>query len=216
MKNNYSISFFVIIAVLITVSFMTYRNLSNYIEEVNGVRHSNQVIRAVETVLSSIRDAETGHRGYQLTRDTNYLEPYYNSYKNLPRKLKTLDSLVAENENQTKYADTLNLLVDNQFNVINQILSNARRSSLYMDQYESNLLSRGKDNMDEIRRVASKITDEEANIFRERISKEANFRDNAPIALFVYTLIALAGMTFLFTRILESLNKRKIAEEKLK
>ena len=144
MKSNYiRILFLVIILVLITVSFITYRNLNNYTEEVNGVRHSNQVIRSVEAVLSSIRDAETGHRGYQLTRDTIYLEPYFNSLKTLPRELKMLDSLVAGNHSQSKYADTLNLLITNQFSVIYQILSNARRSSLYMDRYESKLLARG-------------------------------------------------------------------------
>lgn len=217
MKNNYiRILFLVIILILMTVSFITYRNLNNYVEEVNGVRHSNLVIRAVATVLSSIRDAETGHRGYQLTRDTIYLEPYYNSLKLLPAELNTLDSLLVGNENQIRYTDTLKTLIDNQFTVINQILSNARRSSLYMDQYESNLLARGKTNMDQIRRIAFKITGEEESIFKERIFKETNFRDNAPMALLAYTLVALLGMIFLFTRILESLSKKKIAEENLR
>ena len=70
--------------------------------------------------------------------------------------------------------------------------------------------------MDEIRRIAFKITNEEENTFKERISKETNFRDNAPITLLAYALVALVGMTFLFTRILDSLNNRRIAEEKLK
>ena len=114
MKNTYvRILFFAIVVVLIGVSLMTYRNLNNYIEEVNGVRHSNQVIREVEAVLSSIRDAETGHRGYQLTRDTIYLEPYYNSHKNISGKLKRLDSLLAGSEIQEKYADSLNSFVRN-------------------------------------------------------------------------------------------------------
>jgi|GEM_PF-1229198 len=216
MKNNYiRILFLVIVLILIAVSFITYRNLNNYIVEVNGVRHSNQVIRAVSSVLASIRDAETGHRGYQLTRDTVYLEPYYLSVKILPAELKKLDSLLAKNERQKQYADTLKMLIENQFTIISQILSNARRSSLYMDQYESNLLARGKVNMDQIRRIAFRITGEEENTSKERISKETNFRNYAPVSLLAYTLVALVGMTYLFTRILDSLSKKKIAEENL-
>ena len=217
MKNSYiRILFLAIVLMLIGVSWMTYQNLNNYISEVNGVRHSNQVIRSVESILSSIRDAETGHRGYQLTRDSLYLDPYFNSLKTLPHQLKALDSLMNGNENQARYADTLKLLITNQFTIINQILSNAGRSSLYMDQYESNLLARGKANMDDVRRIAFKISGEEERVFRERISKEATFRDYAPLALLSYTLVALMGMTFLFTRILDSLNTKRSAEEKLK
>lgn len=76
MKNTYiQFIFLSILIVLISVSLMTYQNLDNYMNEVKLVRHSNQVVRVAEKVMSTIKDAETGHRGYQLTRDSTYLEP---------------------------------------------------------------------------------------------------------------------------------------------
>jgi signal transduction histidine kinase/CHASE3 domain sensor protein len=217
MKDIYIRSLFLgIVTVLLAISLLTYRNLINYIDEVSLIRHSNKVLTAVQDVLSSIKDAETGHRGYQLTRDSTYLQPYFNSLQELPRQIKKLDSLLSYNSRQSKKADSLNLLIENQFAIISQILSNARRSSLYMDQFESHLLARGKDNMTEIRAVAGRIVAEEEKTFNDRISRETTYRNTAPIALLAYTLIALIGMTFLFIRIVEALNKRRVAEDRLK
>jgi CHASE3 domain sensor protein len=154
MKNIYvRFTFLAALIVLISVSMMTYRNLDNYINEVKLVRHSSRVFRIVENVLSAVKDAETGHRGYQLTGDTSYLEPYHASIQELPEMLHELDSLVQDNFLQKRHVDTLQLLINTQYLLINRILSNAERSSLYMDRYESKLLKEGKINMTRIRNM---------------------------------------------------------------
>jgi CHASE3 domain sensor protein len=148
--------------------------------------------------FSTIKDAETGRRGFQLTLDTIYLQPYFSSVKTLPVELKELDSLVKDNPEQTKRVDTLQQLTNNQFAIISKILSNARRSSLYMDRYESDLLLDGRRNMDEIRRITGEIREAEQASFNEMISDETDFRNIAPISLLFYGLVPLAGIAFYF------------------
>ncbi|HEY5915802.1 MAG TPA: CHASE3 domain-containing protein, partial [Chryseolinea sp.] len=121
--------FWAVIVVIISVCLLTYRNLNNYVREVRTIRHSNQVLKTLETVLSSVKDAETSQRGYQLTRDTMFLEPYKLSSRTLPSELSKLNSLVKENPEQSKRVDTLALLTENQLTIISKILTNARRSS---------------------------------------------------------------------------------------
>lgn len=216
MSRTYVRIFFLgILVVLISVALLTFSNLNNYTEEVHLIRHSNRVLMAVQTVMSSVRDAETGHRGYQLTRDTTYLEPYYASLRSLPLQIESLDSLLGDDEVQSQRADTLENKIQDQFSIISQILSNAKRSSLYMDRYESSLLAQGKANMHEIRKIAQEITDHEEAKFKDMMSNENDFQTTAPIALLLYTLVALAAVTFLFTRVLDSLRSRDVAEERL-
>lgn len=217
MSRTYVRIFFLgILVVLISVALLTFSNLNNYTEEVRLIRHSNRVLTAIQTVMSSVRDAETGHRGYQLTRDTTYLEPYYSSLRSLPSQIATLDSLLAGDVVQSERADTLENKIENQFAIISQILSNARRSSLYMDRYESSLLAHGKSNMNQIRKIAQDISDHEEAKYAGMISNETDFRTTAPIALLLYTLVALTAVTFLFTRVLDSLRSRDQAEERLR
>ena len=217
MKSLYlKLLFLGIVFFLLSISILTYINLRNYTREVKSIRHANRVLATLEIVLSTIKDAETGHRGYQLTRDTIYLQPYYSSVRTLPGELKTLDSLVKDNLLQTKKVDTLQQLTNNQFATISKILTNAQRSSLYMDRYESDLLLEGRRNMDEIRTVAGRIRVAEEIFSKERESSETDFRNIAPISLLFYGLVPLAGIAFLFSRVLDGLEKRKAAEDNLK
>lgn len=207
--------FGVVIAILI-VSLVMYRNLDNYIEEVTLIRNSNVIMRQTETILSSIKDAETGHRGFQLTRDTIYLDPYNQAVSVLPQQLKVLDSLVSNNEVQQRNVDTLFSLIRDQFLIIANILANAKRTTLYMDAYESNLLTKSRNNMDGIRRQVKNIMDEEERTIIIRSGNESSYRKVAPVTLMSYTVLALFGVTFLFSRVLQALNRREVAEKLLK
>ncbi|MEO7991171.1 MAG: CHASE3 domain-containing protein [Chryseolinea sp.] len=216
MKKYYSlITFFFIVVVLIAVSFLTYQNLSNYTDEVKWIRHSNKILRTLELTMSSLTDAETGHRGYQLTRDTSFIDPYYSATKTIPPLVKTLDSLVSGDLDQAKKVDSLQALINYQFLLISRILANADRSALYMDTYEKNLLIEEKNNMNAIRNQISVIMDVENRILIDRTNKETDFRSIAPLAILVYTLIAIGGAVILFFRILEALRKREQTELEL-
>lgn len=202
--------------VLIFISLMTYRNLNNYINEVKLVRHSSVVFRLVENVLSAVKDAETGHRGFQLTKDSSYLEPYHASIRELPDMLRDLDSLVQDNFLQSRYVDTLQLLINDQYLLISRILSNAERSSLYMDRYESKLLKDGKENMSHIRNVISKIRSVEEELYTNRIATEEGYRNIAPFSLLALSIISVFGVAFLFSRVMDALDQKRMAEIGLK
>ncbi len=216
MKNFYiKLMFLVIVMVLVAVSLMTYRNLSNYIKEVNLTRHSRDVFRALDQTLSTIKDAEIGSRGFQLTKDTLFLEPYYNSLNTIPRQIRSLDSLVRGNVAQSRKVDTLKSLVNKQFVIINEILGMKQQPALPKTPEESKLMLQGRRNMSQIRSVMRRISDEEGKIFEERLTSETDFRNVAPIALLLYTLIALAGVSLLFSKVIDALDKQRLAEGRL-
>jgi signal transduction histidine kinase/CHASE3 domain sensor protein len=217
MKSEYiKLLFLGIILVLLTTSLLTYRNLRNYTDEVKSIRQSSDVLTTLEMVLSNIKDAETSHRGYQLTLDTTYLGLYYNSLETLPAKIRLLDSLTRYNVRQTLKVDSIQTLTNNQVLIISKILTNASRKTLYMDRYESALLLDAKMNMDRIREVAGRIRRAEELLVEEKISTETGIRNIAPIALLAYGLVALAGMSMLFVRVLRELEKTGVAERSLK
>lgn len=66
------------------------------------VTHTHQVLEAIDGTLSSLKDAETGQRGYLLTNDPNFLAPYRQGVAALPGMLDTLSRLTADNELQQR------------------------------------------------------------------------------------------------------------------
>lgn len=217
MKSGYvKLLFLGIVFFLIAISVVTYKSLDNYVKEVRTIRHSSDVQETLERVLSSIKDAEIGHFGYQLTRDSLFLLPYHTSIQELPNVLQSLDSLVSDNAEQQRRVDTLKFYIDSQFKIVSEILANAKESGLYMDRYEVGLISRSRANMQNIRSLGRRIRMNEQLVVDERSSSETGMRNIAPVSLLFYGLASLAGIAFLFTRMLDELEKRRIAEDSLR
>ena len=62
--------------VLLLVAAVGYQSTSSLIENDELVNHTHQVRRELADLLSPLKDVETGQRGYVITGDESYLEPY--------------------------------------------------------------------------------------------------------------------------------------------
>ena len=78
-----------VIAVLAVgaIAFFTSRALQTREDAAQRVTHTLQVIGQLESLLSRLTDAETGQRGFLLTGDERYLEPYAGGKVALSRRI---------------------------------------------------------------------------------------------------------------------------------
>src|SRR4030095_14212106 len=79
-KRNLIIGFGISLLLLIISAVASYVSIHNLLKSADQVNHTNEVQKKVEGVLSILRDAETGQRGYLLTGDEVFLEPYNGAY----------------------------------------------------------------------------------------------------------------------------------------
>ncbi len=94
---------FLLIALGVALSFWTYRQ----IEEAASVRqHTNTVLNSAKNFLSALQDAETGQRGYLITGDEAFLQPYLAVRNSLSGSLAELRRLTLLSAAQ-KHMDTL-------------------------------------------------------------------------------------------------------------
>src|ERR1700759_483589 len=66
------------------------------------VQHSHEVITSLDQLLSLIQDAETGQRGFLLTGNERYLDPYANAVATVPPRLNAIRSLTEDNASQQR------------------------------------------------------------------------------------------------------------------
>src|SRR5258707_8199252 len=71
------------------------------------VTHTHIVLEQLDAVLSNLVDAETGQRGYIITGEVSYLEPYNDSRAHVNQNLAELRALTADNTNQQRALDLL-------------------------------------------------------------------------------------------------------------
>src|SRR3984885_12293711 len=64
------------------------------------VVRSGDTLTALEDVLSTVKDAETGQRGYLLTGNESYLQPYTAAAQDVGRRLDAIQRLRPDNPTQ--------------------------------------------------------------------------------------------------------------------
>ncbi len=75
-KNKIALSLIgaaMLTALVVAASFSAFRRIE---EAADARRHTSAVIHSADVVMSELRDAETGQRGYLLTGDEAFLNPY--------------------------------------------------------------------------------------------------------------------------------------------
>ena len=78
--------FLVAVLAVALIAFFTYRAMQSREEAAARVTQTLGTIQALQDVLSNVKDAETGQRGFLLTGEERYLEPYTNARAELPAR----------------------------------------------------------------------------------------------------------------------------------
>jgi len=94
------LGFGVALAMSTVVGVLSYRSTTELIDAANWVTHTHKVLEGASGVLSALKDAETGLRGYIITGEERYLEPYHGAATELERQIRELRELTADNRTQ--------------------------------------------------------------------------------------------------------------------
>ena len=87
-------------------------NLSRVNEHQNAVAHTSEVRAALSRIIGLLNEAETGQRGYLLTGERAYLEPYTTASSRVHDRIDYFRSLTADNTEQRTNIDELERRID--------------------------------------------------------------------------------------------------------
>jgi CheY-like chemotaxis protein/CHASE3 domain sensor protein len=158
-----------IIAVLAVslIALFSYRSLQSSAATAARVTHTLDVLEQVEALLSSVKDAETGQRGYLLTGTETYLPPFINARAEVPGEIDRLRGLVADSPPQLQRVEALALLIKAKMDELGETVT-LQRSGDSAGALAIVRTDRGKNLMDRIRAVAADIGREERTLLAAR------------------------------------------------
>ncbi len=154
------------------------------------VSHTLEVRLAVSTVFSQMLDAETGERGYLLTEDEAFLEPYLAAAARIKTSFARLRDLTLGDPVQQRLLGRLGPLIDSKLNVIDEVVALAREGK--KDQVVA-LAVPGKAVMDQIRNLVAEFTQRENDLLAVR--QRADWRARTILLLLI--LCGLGGASAL-------------------
>ncbi|HEY9767772.1 MAG TPA: CHASE3 domain-containing protein [Coleofasciculaceae cyanobacterium] len=138
------------------------------------INHTQQVINDSNVLLQFAINAETGLRGYALTRQTEFLEPYNQATQEIPVYLEQLEILISDNKRQQQNLQKLEQNIQTTLNSLAQSLNILKSDP----QLENNsqlikIYSQGKAEMDRLRNSIDVFKDEEWRLLNLRQQKIA-------------------------------------------
>lgn len=149
------------------------------------VVHTYQVISAVERVFSDIQDAETGQRGFIITGDEKYLDPYKHALQTIPESLPTVRQLIVDRPDQLERLDELVAALQSKMNELTATI--ALRRKLGIDAARAAIVQAdGKAAMDGIRAIVAEMIATEKGLLTDRTGRVTYDERNV-------VLIALVG-----------------------
>ncbi len=159
--------FAVPVAILIVIGWVAYENTNRLIETSRQVAHTYQVLEELEGLLSRMTDAETGVRGYTITGEESYLEPYRAATSRIQDGIKRIGELTSDNQRQQRRLDALRPVTAARLDYLKATIE-ARRTKGFKAAAELVLTGTGKKLQDEARTVIAEMKNEENELLKQR------------------------------------------------
>lgn len=194
-KRNIRLGLGISLAALIISSSASYFSIGKLLESDRLVDHTFKVIQHLDQIISRLKDAETGQRGYLLTADPVFLEPYMGSKSDVDELIDQVQLLTSDNAAQQKDIPFLHKLIEEKYVFISTTIANRKRG---IPVTERELLS-GKAVMDQIRKQIQLMEQRENKLLVSRTSKMDMFAVFTPILILVASIVALV-VTYAFYR----------------
>ncbi|HEV3162649.1 MAG TPA: CHASE3 domain-containing protein [Isosphaeraceae bacterium] len=151
-------AFALALLVLIGLGLFSYHTVSTLMAANASRSQARTFLIELEATLSLLKDAETGQRGFLLTGDESYLEPYQSAVQQTDRNLDGLGSLIGDDPAQRQRLETLRRLAQAKLVELRRTVE-AKQQGRSLEALTIVLTSRGKRAMDDIRKVVSDMRD---------------------------------------------------------
>lgn len=197
------------------VGYLAYHNIAALLQNNADVRHSLDVLTSLKTLQSYLIDAETGQRGYLITANPIYLEPYNNALGGgVADSLARLKSLTANDPLLEGQMAELSEAIDLKLTLLKQTID-LRDSQGFVAAQAFVDTNRGKNAMDHIRRLVASLEGKETDLLAERDAQASQSANNTLLTLMAGGLVSVFLLLFVVTSFSRELRVRARTEKAL-
>jgi len=173
----------------VIVGLIAYANLNKLTETAQWVDHTHQVINGLQDIALDLVDAETGQRGYLITAERSYLQPYELALEDSERHIDRVAGLTTDNPAQQQRIEELRGLIDTKSEEMARTIE-LRDTSGYEAAVEVVATDAGKMVMDEIRALLAEMEREEMALLAQR---EEEARRASQLAMTMIVVVTCVG-----------------------
>ena len=149
------------------VGIVSYLSVVRLNENAARVERTHEVLSSLELLLAAATDSETAERGYVITGDESYLEPYRDAGAVIDGQTRRLRELTADDRAQQQRLESVVALVTDRLAILRAVIELRKDQGFAAAQGEI-LAGKGKQFHDRIRRLIGQMEDTETSLLKER------------------------------------------------
>ncbi|MCJ8153972.1 response regulator [Chryseobacterium sp. SSA4.19] len=208
---NLQIGVVLSLLLLIAGSVASYISIQKQMDNRESFLKSKEAISLVEDILNTLLDAETANRGFQLTGQESFLEPFNKSTKKYPGYISNINSLNLKDKHQIKLLNELmrtsEMMMDG-----NTLLIEKRRKGISMTPKE---LEHNKATMDKCRMLVQEFVKYEEVQLAVK-NKDLNRSSRLTVLFIIFSALAAIAVTvFFYIQLRSDLIRRSKLEKDL-
>lgn len=186
-RTGYIITFLL----LMTTYFFIFLAIRNSQKENNRLANSYLSVNKIGELRTSIIEAETGIRGFHITKEQFYLKSYFESRNRIPVIYQELRTLEINNPTRLALLDSVKRLIDDRLALIKKNLSLFEASGMQSTpEIDSNRL-RGQFILDSIRSISQRYIDSEEMVTADNKNKLSNSFNTSHLVTIISVVVSL-------------------------
>ena len=192
-----ALGFAIAVFTVVLIGVSGHTSTTRLIENEHWVARSHEVRIKLADLMSFVKDAETGGRGYAITGEEPFLEPYRSALPGVAKTFAELRALTADNDAQQRRLNELQPLLDAKFGFLSRAIE-MRRSQGFEPTQKLIAAGEGRVFMEQIRHLVGEMdkTAETLLISRNAQAEASSETAKAVIvwgSLFGVILVSVAG-----------------------
>jgi len=210
LKNNLRLGLGLSLIILFISSLASYVSIRNLIKSTELVKHSDEIILNSESIISFLKDAETGQRGYLLTGNKVFLEPYYGASDSATAILNKVALSTKDNDVQQKNIAKLREILIKRMGIIKSTIEIKALGGAV----DPTVLFQGKVYMDQVRGIVNNMIKEERGLLDQRTAELNKLTSYTPFLILIAAFLAVLITLFFYRKVSIDFDERvKLQQE---
>jgi signal transduction histidine kinase/CHASE3 domain sensor protein len=193
------IIFIVSVAVIFFIGAITFKHITVLKKTSIWISKSYEVNIELERLLSYVKDAETGQRGYLLSKNKSFLKPYNDSNKYIKKSYQRVAELTVNSRAQQRNLKKLEYLISRHLNYLSKTLYLVSNTGYSEKTFTTNLVT-GKKAMDSIRIEIEEMIGTQKKLLNYRQNDYNSTMNYTPLLIYLTLVITLILITFAFVK----------------
>ena len=196
-EKRIQLFYFFVVALSLSLLLIFYYNSLKVKSTSNSIEHTQNVIRISDNILLDILDIETIARGYIITGNDDFLEPFNTAINTMNKNLAALSVLTRDNPNQQVRIDSLKVKSAEKLILIKKTIEDRKQNGL-TEIEKMQILKEGKIATEKIKSLLTDINSSEFKLLKQRKIEKEKSDTYSQFLFFVLLIFIIVIFTLVY------------------